>query len=287
MPEYANSTPFISVIIPSLNEEKFLPHLLENLTAQTSRNFEVIHVDGQSEDKTQPLAAQLGLRLPVFKQIISPVRNVSHQRNLGAKMATGQYLLFIDADTQLPPYFIEGLSYQLHKTPADMFTTWAHADSKKPGDKALVTIINLGLEAFNFFESPSAIGVLMGCSVKAFQKIGGFDEATKYGEDEDFVRTGYKKHLDFKIYREPRFIYSFRRFRKEGTLPTLQQMAAKRLKGIATPKEYVMGGHVFADDEIKPSLFEGVDRAIKEYTSKPRLQKLLKDLLTFEEIEQD
>ena len=45
-----------SVIIPTLNEEKFLPKLLTSLAAQTRREFEVIVVDGASEDKTRTMA---------------------------------------------------------------------------------------------------------------------------------------------------------------------------------------------------------------------------------------
>lgn len=275
--------PFISVIIPTLNEEKYLPHLLKDLLNQSTTNFEIIHIDGQSEDKTREISAKLGSKFPLYHQVISPIRHVSHQRNLGAKMSSGQYLLFIDADTQLPDYFIEGLSYQLHKEPADMFTTWSTPDSKKPGDKTLVTIINLSLEVAHFFESPFAIGVLMGCSDKAFKKIGGFDEKIGYGEDEDFVKAGYRKKLDFKVFREPRFVYSLRRFRKEGTLPTLQQMAAKKLK-IMTSREYIMGGQYFEQENLKSGIFDQVDKAIKEATNNPRLKKLLKKLFTFEDL---
>jgi len=44
--------PFFSIIIPALNEEKYLPHLLDDLTKQTFRDFEVILVDGNSSDAT-------------------------------------------------------------------------------------------------------------------------------------------------------------------------------------------------------------------------------------------
>lgn len=285
--------PCISIIIPTLNEEKFLPHLLQNLIEQTTSDFEVIHVDGQSTDNTVKIAAKLGEKLANFKQIITPTRHVSHQRNLGTKTATGEFLLFIDADTQLPPYFIEGLSYQLHRHPSDMFTTWSIPDSQKAGDKALVTIVNLSMEVAKLVDSPAAIGVLMGCTQKAFQKIGGFDEKVHFGEDEDFIKTGYKKHLSFKIYKEPRFIYSLRRFRKEGTLPSLQQLAAKKLK-IIKAREYPMGGHNFTDDHLKSPLFTQIDNFLKTLSDKKipltrqtKIKTFLHNLLTFEEISQD
>lgn len=284
-----NTKPLFSVIIPSLNEEKFLPRLLEDLGHQTSNNFEVIHVDGKSEDATLHLAKGYEKSLPSFIQIISPIRNVSHQRNLGAKASQGQFLLFIDADTQLPQYFLEGLSFQLHKDPADIFTTWAIPDSKKTADQALITLINFGLEISKFVESPIAVGVFMGCSAASFQTIGGFPEDVKYGEDEDFVKTGFKKKLDFKIYQEPRFIYSLRRFRKEGTLTTLQQMASKRLhaltgnskSSIFKPKGYAMGGHIFASDDPNQTLLDRIDLFIHDLKDKALPKKRQQKIKAF------
>ena len=46
--------PFFSIIIPTLNEEKYLPHLLADLAKQTFQDFEVIVIDGQSTDQTVP-----------------------------------------------------------------------------------------------------------------------------------------------------------------------------------------------------------------------------------------
>ncbi len=278
-----------SIIIPTLNEEKFLPRLLEDLSKQTISNFEVIHIDGKSEDKTREVAQKYAHILPSFNQIISQIRHVSHQRNLGAKTATGEYLLFIDADTQLPPYFLEGLSFQLHKNPSDVFTTWSVPDSKKTADKAFITLINLGLEISHFIESPVAIGVFMGCTTKAFKKIGGFLEDVNYGEDEDFVKTGFKKKLHFHIYNEPRFIYSLRRFRKEGTLTTLQQLATKRLhaltgngkNSIFKPTGYTMGGHIFQNDDPNRTLIKQIDDFIKDLANKAVPPKQKQKIATF------
>ena len=51
-----------SVIIPTLNEEKFLPNLLESLIVQTDKHFEVIVVDGSSKDKTVAIAGRAAVR---------------------------------------------------------------------------------------------------------------------------------------------------------------------------------------------------------------------------------
>lgn len=284
--------PFFSVIIPSLNEEIALPRLLEDLVQQTNQKFEVIHIDGQSEDNTCLLAQKFAPRLPSFKQIISPIRHVSHQRNLGAKVATGTYLLFLDADGQIPPYFLEGISYQIHRQPVDLFTTWLKADSDRAADKAIITVINLSLDISNSLDAPFALGANIGASPTAFKKIGGFREDVKFAEDEDFIKAGRALNLSFAIYRHPRLILDLRRFRHEGSLTTIQQIAAKRLSVITSkspqilkPRDYAMGGHVFRDNPAGKTAFTRLDDVIRQFAKQPKLKQTLKDLITFQELE--
>lgn len=275
--------PFFSIVTPTLNEEKFLPRLLQNLVDQTSQNFEVIHVDGQSEDKTRPLAQSFANKLPAFKQIIAQVRHVSHQRNLGAKAASGQYILFFDADTQLPNYFIEGLSYQLHKNPSDIFTSWSSPDSDRAADKAITTIVNMGLEIADSLDMPFAIGGFIGCTPKVFNKVRGFDEKMNFAEDEMYIKTAVAKGFKFTVFREPRWVYSLRRFRKEGTLSTIQNWAAKWLSEILNNKnikaKYPMGGHLFSDDDPTKNLLTSLEQRFKKLTNNPKLKQFLRNLL--------
>ena len=287
-----NQQPIFSIIIPSLNEEIALPRLLEDLTEQTNQKFEVIHVDGHSDDNTCKLAQKFSSKLPSFKQIISPVRHVSHQRNLGAKVATGSYLLFLDADSQIPPYFLEGISYQIHRQPVDLFTTWLKADSNRTADKAIVTVINLSLDVSNSLDAPFALGTIIGATPEAFKKIGGFREDVKFAEDEDFIKTGHKLNLSFTIYSHPRLIMDLRRFRHEGSLTTLQQIATKRLSVITSksqqilkPRDYAMGGHVFKNNTASKTAFTRLDNVIRQFAKRPKLKQALKDLITFQELE--
>src|SRR3990172_1161417 len=93
-----------SVIIPTLNEQKFLPNLLTSLSEQSYRDFEVIIVDGGSEDKTVVRARSYKKKLPSLTIIEHARRGVSAQRNEGAASARGEWLVFIDADSILMPY---------------------------------------------------------------------------------------------------------------------------------------------------------------------------------------
>jgi len=93
-----STRPFFSIIIPCLNEEKYLPKLLEDLSNQTLQDFEVIVIDGNSEDKTIQLIEKYKDIFSTFKIIISKIRNVSVQRKLErweGLTLIGIYLMFV------------------------------------------------------------------------------------------------------------------------------------------------------------------------------------------------
>jgi len=114
----------ISIIIPTLNEETFLPKLLDSLVTQTQKDFEVIVVDGSSKDKTVELAHSFSANLPNLQVIVSNKASLPLQRNLGAKNAIGDWLVFVDADSILMPYFIERILNFIHTKNSSVFTTW-------------------------------------------------------------------------------------------------------------------------------------------------------------------
>jgi rSAM/selenodomain-associated transferase 2 len=90
----------ISIIIPTLNEEKTIPDLAESL-GRLRGEFEVIVCDGGSADTTVELARRCGLR-----GIRAP-RGRGPQMNAGARLAEGETLLFLHADTRLPENALE------------------------------------------------------------------------------------------------------------------------------------------------------------------------------------
>ena len=84
----------ISVIIPVLNEEKSIAATIESIIPL--RPYEILVVDGGSADRTVTICRELGVR------VLCSSRGRGAQMNLGARQATGEVLLFIHADTQLP-----------------------------------------------------------------------------------------------------------------------------------------------------------------------------------------
>ena len=97
----SNSTPTLSLIIPTLNEEKTIAETLVSLQAARAAGVQIIVVDGGSKDETQAVAEPL-----VDLLTVAPSGRAS-QMNHGASLATGDGLLFLHADTTLPIGFIQ------------------------------------------------------------------------------------------------------------------------------------------------------------------------------------
>ncbi len=281
--------PFFSIIIPSLNEEKFLPLLLADLAKQSVRDFEVIIVDGESSDKTIEKSKLFKDRLPSLSILTSKIKNVSVQRNLGAKKATGKYLLFNDADNRLPEYFLEGVRYQLHVKPLDLFTCWFIPDSEVGSDKTVATYMNIVIEAASLLGQPVAYGALIGCRANIYKNIGGFNPEVGFAEDSEFVNRGSKKGYTFGVFHEPRFTYSFRRFRKVGKIKLLQKYAVLNIKYLTNqkvnqPKEYPMGGGYLEEEaRITTDLTKVIHLAFKKKGNRTKITDRIRALLSLEE----
>ena len=91
----------ISIIIPTLNEEKHLPATLTGLADR--KDIELIVVDGGSEDRTRETAVDLGAR------VILSSRGRGHQLNRGTEASKGELLLFLHGDTILPQNFSDAV----------------------------------------------------------------------------------------------------------------------------------------------------------------------------------
>ena len=79
----------ISIIIPTLNEEKYLPKLLDCIRKQSYKDYEIIVADSNSKDKTRQIAKKYGCRIVKGGM---PAKG----RNNGAKAAKSEILLFVD-----------------------------------------------------------------------------------------------------------------------------------------------------------------------------------------------
>src|SRR5690348_5952938 len=122
----------LDVVIPTLNEELFLPSLLRSLQKQTYKQFHVFVSDGGSTDKTVSIAKQFAKPMPLTV-VECDKRGVSRRRNMGAKKGSASAIIFLDADVIVRPHFLQTL---IKKTQGiDLANCWAHSQSRHALDE--------------------------------------------------------------------------------------------------------------------------------------------------------
>lgn len=264
-----------SVIIPTLNEEKFLPNLLTSLVSQTEKHFEVIVVDGASKDKTVAVAESYKKKLPI-RVIVCERASLPMQRNRGASVARGQWLVFIDADSILLPYGMERLDAFIQKGPASFVTPWGKPDSDKMQDALTTLVYNMILEGLILLHRQLSPGPFTAVARLAFDAIGGYDESLEFGEDQNLSQRLADFGVPLAILRETLFVWSMRRFRAQGILKPMQAYIRSSLlvlfakRNFRTMPGYLMGGHLY---DRKKSVKRPV---IKEFEKK--LKKMMKEV---------
>ena len=192
----------LSIIIPVLNEEQFLPRLLSQL--ETIPNSFIIIVDGGSTDQTLSITEKSSARL-----IRSPKKGRSVQLNAGAQAAKGDYMLFLHADVVLPENFSSCIEAFMKQGGSlanfQLEFDWGHWLLKF---SAFFTCFRLN--SLQFGDQ----GLLI-CS-KLFDEIGGYDEAKQLLEDQDLIRRATKK---VKLTKLPtKLIVSARKYRQYGAI---------------------------------------------------------------------
>lgn len=170
-----------SIIIPAYNEEKSLPGCLESLKNQNlpANDFEVIVIDNGSTDQTPNIVKNYGATLIVNKE-----KNVSGLRNLGAQMAQGEVLAFIDADCTAASNWLTAASKYINNEKVSAWggvpgvpddATWVQKSWYNLRKKTEKVLAVEWLESMNLFVRKST-----------FLNLGGFNESLVTCEDVDF-----------------------------------------------------------------------------------------------------
>ncbi len=195
----------ISVIIPAHNEERYLRKTLEALQAQNYGWFEVIVVANGCTDRTREVARGRCQRLIVLSQ-----KSLGVARNLGARMARGELLLFLDADTTLDPTALRAI--------AENFTSLDAAGTVhgRPDDDRLAYHLIYGLKNFvhRWALHPGSSGVIL-CWKEHFMRVGGFDEALEVRENSELLKR-LPRFGRYKYIRDVSAITSMRRYERCG-----------------------------------------------------------------------
>ena len=170
----------ISVIVPTWNEECYLPKCLSSLRNQSlKRHYEIIVVDGGSTDRTLEIA-----RAFADKVLVEPGKPVGAARNAGAKVAEGAILAFIDADTMASQAWLEGIIQSFRVNPSVVCVTGPTIPYGGSRFDELMYRVANGLERFSFkLGFPHVAGFNCAYKKNAFWSAGGFDENRELSED--------------------------------------------------------------------------------------------------------
>jgi glycosyltransferase involved in cell wall biosynthesis len=210
-----------SVIIPTLNEEKLLPRMLSQFTPELIQEFnlEVVVSDGGSKDATLEIAR--GTAHVVVENTAGLKQTISIGRNEGAKAATGDVLVFLNADTMIKDADLFFLTMQQEIQDPEIIaltcTVSVYPEEERTMDRAVHGFYNW------FFSLMNKVGMAMGrgeCHVmrrEVFHRVRGYASRIAAGEDYDMFRRlhclGRVKFLSrVHVYESPR------RYRKYGYL---------------------------------------------------------------------
>lgn len=201
--------PKLSIVIPTLNEEDFLPLLLSSIKNQSFSDYEVIVADADSDDKTREIAKEYGCQ-------ITDGGLPGVGRNRGTEVARGKYILFLDADVLLPTNFLKNILAEFEEKKLDIAACGIYPLSEKKIDKFLHMAVNSYLKAIQFF-MPHAPGFCILVKKTLHQAIGGFNEKILLAEDHDYVGRA-SKIGKFRYLTSEKIPISVRRLEKDGRL---------------------------------------------------------------------
>lgn len=206
--------PEISIIIPAYNEATYIGRLLEALTQQSHASFEVIVSDAESKDHTKDVIKQYQKKLDL-KLVQSPPKGPANGRNKGAAQASGEWLLFLDADDDIDdPDFIGTLISGAEQK------GWQTASTKMKVHGA--SLLERYGTWFNYnytrmlahTKHPVAPGWCILTRRSLFDSLNGFNEKIHFGEDYDYVSRAGKSGFGFVT--NTFYYLDLRRFREEG-----------------------------------------------------------------------
>jgi glycosyltransferase involved in cell wall biosynthesis len=197
----------VSVVVPALNEERHLGHLLRDIESQTRAPHEVIVVDAGSHDDTVAVARGFA-----SARVLHGERPVARGRNLGGKRASGDVVVFIDADTRLPEEFLERFVEDFLRRDLDVGCPLYVPHDSTPAVERFHRAFNLLTMTFQGI-LPSGAGICLAVKGGLFRRSRGFDPTLKF-DDIELIRR-LSREGRFGIVEE-KVLVSDRRYREHG-----------------------------------------------------------------------
>lgn len=170
----------LSVVIPAYNEEKYLPETLERIVSAlraAGDDSEIIVVDNESADKTREVAESYGAKV-----VSESEHNIAKVRNTGGKNASGDVLIFVDADTLVPDTLFRKIAGAMENE--SCFGGAVRVEYDEFARKWL----KYYFWGWQFWEKilNTKQGATQFCRRAAFHEIGGYNDKIYMGEDVDF-----------------------------------------------------------------------------------------------------
>jgi glycosyltransferase involved in cell wall biosynthesis len=198
LPSEAGVRPFVSIVTPCRNEAAYIGRMLDSIFANEypRDRFEVIIVDGMSDDGTRDVIADYASRYPMIRMLDNPHRTTPHALNLGISRARGAIIMRMDAHAHYPPNYILDLVAWLERSGADSVgATWR----TQPGDKTIMAraIAAALAHPFGTGNARYRLGTnrlrnvdTLQCACyrrEVFERLGLFDEDLLRSQDSEFT----------------------------------------------------------------------------------------------------
>lgn len=204
----------LSIIIPTLNEEKYLPRLLSDLQKQSLKPHQIIVIDAGSNDLTAQKASQK------FVQLLHSHPPVGHQRDEAGRKASGEILVYFDADARLTnENVLDSLAKEFLEKNLDIACPLYIPITKSKAVEISFFFMNLFFWATQRV-TPSGGGSCIVVKKTVFSEVGGFRSDFTF-EDIEFIRRA-SRNRRFAILKTAVHV-SDRRFFENGVVYTIGQ----------------------------------------------------------------
>jgi glycosyltransferase involved in cell wall biosynthesis len=186
----------LSIIIPAYNEALFIEQSIQRIRAAMDKlhiEWELIVCDNNSKDETAAIARKAGAKV-----VFEAQNQISRARNSGARVAKGEWLLFIDADTYPDANLMRDVINLIEPDTWLGFGSTVKAVDGPLWNRLRIERLNPSMRWFNWCG-----GAFIGCRKDTFEAIGGFSEDLYALEEIEFVQKlkafGKKQGKRFKV----------------------------------------------------------------------------------------
>jgi rSAM/selenodomain-associated transferase 2 len=156
----------LSIVVPLLNEAQELPRLLDRLSLLARHGSDIIIADGGSEDGSADTAESAGFT------VVRSAKGRARQMNAGAAQASGDVLLFLHADTQLP----DEAHMWIEQALADNKATWGRFDVRISGRHFMLRVVSRLMNLRSRLTGIATGDQAIFLTRSAFDAVGGFPD---------------------------------------------------------------------------------------------------------------